>query len=174
MFKKKKIPINILGAKLKGEREKQGLSQEEIANRLAERKVTAKTIDNWEKGFGLPDENNLNKLIDLYNLDINEIIKMKETLDYGRQQEKYIHRKKFVGRTLWDIFGNFIIKLVKIGILIGLVYLLIRFDLWNKIKEVGEEKRNIQQENYIVDDEYLRMLNSKNGQKIKTRDNNEN
>lgn len=76
-----------------------------------------------------------------------------------------MHRKKYVGMTLWDIFGDFIINLIKIGIIIAIIYFIYKSNLLSKFRKLNDSN-NTQEENYVVDDEYLRMLNSKNGRKI--------
>ena len=164
MGKKRKMPINILGIKLKKGREEQGLSQEEVATRLSERKITSKTIDNWEQGYGLPDENSLEKLVDLYMLDKDEIKRTIETIEYADKQKKYIHRKKFVGRTFLEVFGDFIAKLIKITLVVGIIYFVVKNFDFRKLKNLTDYDTNTHYN--IVEDEYITELNSKKVKKF--------
>ena len=168
---KKRLPINVLGVKLKEGREKLGLSQEEVVIQLAEYGFTVKDLNEWENGYDLPKEKFVMALANLYNIDSNELIRIIKDIEFVGEQKNRTHKKKFLGRTFWDVFGEFIIKLFFLTILILIIYLLIKFNVFRKIKKEFEFTNNTDTENYIVDDEYLRMLNSKNGQKIKTREN---
>ena len=161
---KRKQPINLLGVKLKQGREGKGLTQEETAIKLADYGITVKYIDEWGKGFDIPEEKFLNVLADLYEININDLNQIINDINYAsKQTNNFMHRKKYVGRTLWDIFGDFIVTLIKIGLLVLIIYLMVKFNVLGKAKKAFEPENTIDEENYIVDDEYLRMLNSKNG-----------
>ncbi|MBR3696815.1 MAG: helix-turn-helix transcriptional regulator [Clostridia bacterium] len=159
---KKKIAINILGIKLKEGREKAGLSAEEIAIKLADNGVTVRDINDWENGYEIPKEEILYELAKIYKIDVNLLIQIKKDLDFVGIQKNKIHRKKFVGKTFFDIFGDFIVKIIKLIILGLIIYAVIKSRIIVKFMKLWDEEE-IQEENYIVEDDYLKMLNSKRG-----------
>ncbi|MCH5179594.1 MAG: helix-turn-helix transcriptional regulator [Erysipelotrichales bacterium] len=55
---------------LKKEREKRGLTQAQLADRIG---VTEKSISKWESGRGQPSYDNMLKICKVYNLNINKI-----------------------------------------------------------------------------------------------------
>ena len=170
----KKMPINLLGVKLKQGRESIGLSQEDVVIRLAEMGFTVKDLDEWENGYDLPKEKFIIALANLYKINPNELLRITKDLEFVGKQKNRIHRKKFLGRTFWDVFGDLIIRLFFIAIFALLLYTLIKFNVFGKLKKEFESTNTTDTENYIVDDEYLRMLNSKNGQRIKMNENTNN
>ena len=158
---KKKLPINVLGVKLKNGRESNGLSQEEVAIKLAEFGITVRDIEEWETGYDIPNDKEIRELSNIYKINANELIKLKLDMETAGIAANRVYRKKFVGKTFWDIFGNFIVKIIKIAIVAFIIFAVIKSGVLIKVKKLGNE--NKQEENYIVDDEYLRMLNSKRG-----------
>lgn len=52
-------------------RKEAGLSQEELADKLA---VSRQAVSKWERGEALPDTDNLIRLARLYNVSIDEIV----------------------------------------------------------------------------------------------------
>lgn len=160
---KKKRPINVLGVKLKQGREARGLSVEDAAVKLVDYGITVKDIDDYEKGFDLPNESRLSGMCEIYRINFNELLAVMKEAEANDLNKNRTHPYKFVGRGFWEDFGDLIIKLVKIAIVVGIVFVIIKTGAIDKLREIKSE--NTQDENYIVDDEYLRMLNSKNGRK---------
>lgn len=160
---KKKNPINVLGVKLKMAREARNLSQEEVAIKLAELGITVRDIEDFEKGFDIPSEKALTGLSELYRINLNELLNLKRDIEIARAGTNNYQRKKFVGKTFWDVFGDFIMTLVKIAILGAILFYLIKSGVFGKLKDLVTSDNNETEENYIVDDEYLRMLNSNRG-----------
>lgn len=158
---KKKIPINVLGVKLKNGRESKGLSQEEVAIKLAEFGITVRDIEEWETGYDIPDDKRIRELSNLYSINANELIQLKLDIEAAGIAVNRVYRKKFVGKTFWDIFGDLIVKIIKIVIVALIIFAVIKSGILTKLKNL--ENENKQEENYIVEDEYLRMLNSKRG-----------
>lgn len=163
----KKMPINLLGVKLEQGRESIGLSQEDVVIKLAELGFTVKDLNEWEEGYDVPKEKFIIALANLYKIDSTELMRIAKDLEFVGKQKNRVHRKKFLGRTFWDVFGDFIIRLFFISILALILYMLIKFNVFGKLKKKFESTNTPDTENYIVEDEYLRMLNSKNGQRIK-------
>lgn len=66
-----------LAEQLKASREKMGLSQTDVANRLH---ITRQSISKWENGKGYPDLDNLVLLSEVYEVSIDELLKENDAL----------------------------------------------------------------------------------------------
>ena len=69
------------------QRKKLGLTQLELANILS---VTSQAISKWERGRGLPDIEMLNKLSEVFQVDISEIINGENKLPTKSNKKKYL------------------------------------------------------------------------------------
>lgn len=162
MAKKKKLPINLLGVRLKQAREARGLTIETAAIKLADSAISTKMLEDWEKGFDMPSEDVLYILADLYKVNPNDFINVKNDLEFAYKGKNRFHVKKFVGKTFWDIFGDVIIKIAKVVIFGVILFYLIKSGALEKLRDAIFEDENTVEQNY-VDDEYLRMLNDRQG-----------
>ena len=61
-----------LGEKIREQRKKAGLSQEQLAEKL---NVSRQAITKWETGKGIPDVANLIAISDEFGLSLDELIK---------------------------------------------------------------------------------------------------
>jgi len=66
-----------LAEQLKANREKMGLSQTDVANKL---NITRQSISKWENGKGYPDLDNLVLLSEVYEVSIDELLKENDAL----------------------------------------------------------------------------------------------
>ena len=69
-------------------RKEAGLSQEELADKLA---VSRQAVSKWERGEALPDTDNLIRLARLYNVSIDEIV------GYAPEKETSADENKVAG-----------------------------------------------------------------------------
>ncbi|HRO66085.1 MAG TPA: helix-turn-helix transcriptional regulator [Pseudobdellovibrionaceae bacterium] len=69
----KKNLFKNLGAYLREKREKKGLTQTEVASSL---KVRPQFVSNWERGLSSPPWRLLKKIVTLYGIPKNEIIRV--------------------------------------------------------------------------------------------------
>ncbi len=60
-----------IGKLIAHEREKSGLTQEQLASKLY---VTRQAISRWERGVGIPDYELLSKLCEVFKITPNEIM----------------------------------------------------------------------------------------------------
>ena len=65
--------INEIGKNIAALRKKKGLTQQELGDRLF---VTDKAVSKWERGIGLPDISILEKLADILDTDIYELLQI--------------------------------------------------------------------------------------------------
>ena len=75
-----------LGEKIKEARKQCGLSQEQLAEKMA---VSRSAVAKWEANNGLPDVDNLKTLATLLNVSIDYLLDNGESLDNGIIREPY-------------------------------------------------------------------------------------
>lgn len=86
----------MLGEKLLQLRKKQGLSQQEVADKLS---VTRQTISNWECDQAIPTIDKASALAKLYNVSLDVLLE-NEIEVITKQKKKDIHvLKRLVGKT---------------------------------------------------------------------------
>lgn len=87
-----------IGAVIKNHRKMQGLTQEEMANRLG---VTASAVNKWENGASLPDVTMLAPIARLLGITVDTLLSFREHLTEQEQRDKV--------QTLWNLLngGNY-------------------------------------------------------------------
>lgn len=147
---------------IKEKREKNGMTEAELARRLSDFQVTEEMIKKWENGEEMPELTIMYGLAEELKININELLQIRSEVKKITVKRPYSEHK-YLGRTLWDVFGDFIMNVIRLAILVAIVYFIIKSGIIAKLSKLGNSN-NTQEENYVVDDEYLRMLNSKNDQ----------
>ena len=61
----------MLSDKIKAYRKSKGFTQEELAIRL---NIVRQTVSKWEKGISVPDAENLQKLADVLEVDVRQLL----------------------------------------------------------------------------------------------------
>ena len=61
----------MLGDNIKTLRKNKGLTQEELAIKL---NVVRQTVSKWEKGFSVPDADMLQKIADILEVDVKQLL----------------------------------------------------------------------------------------------------
>lgn len=82
----------MLKDKLKELRKHRNLTQEELAKELF---VTRSAVAKWEQGRGLPEEETLHRLCDLFQITENELMAKEEPIQMIEKMEN--NRKKYLG-----------------------------------------------------------------------------
>ena len=85
--------------KLKDLREKENLSQQELADKLF---VSRSAVAKWENGKGLPSDVNIESICKFFDIDKKTLMLKKEDLIYTRRK-KYIFLKHLIGITVIDL-----------------------------------------------------------------------
>ena len=110
--KDKRLPINSVGKLIKEAREKQNLSIEELTWKLNKPKITKKLISDWEKGNEFPDLDNIYLLAEHLNLNPNELLNKRLTI-----QDESIHEinpaKRRVGGKAFEVLFVIVRQAVK-------------------------------------------------------------
>lgn len=88
-----------IGEKLKEERERQGLSQKDVADRLH---IARQAVSRWETDQSYPDLENLMALGRLYHVSIDELLGMEKEEISESVQKKTEEEEKSVKRTELD------------------------------------------------------------------------
>lgn len=91
-----------LADKLKSQRERQHLSQEEVANKI---KVSRQTISNWETGKTMPDIHSIILISELYDVSLDSMLKgdnhyldkIEKDQQEFMQLQKMVHLLKIIG-----------------------------------------------------------------------------
>ena len=108
-----------LGEKIKEARKQCGLSQEQLAEKMA---VSRSAVAKWEANNGLPDVDNLKSLAAMLNVSIDYLLDNGEPIDTGVIREPYnlsdygkgskkkkkdrVIRKKFPDAEIHTLLGN--------------------------------------------------------------------
>lgn len=107
----------MLADNIKRLRKSKGLTQEELAIRL---NVVRQTVSKWEKGLSVPDAEALQRLADILEVDIKQLLgadidveKKNEELveQLARINEQLIIRNRRSGR-IWKIVGIVLISFI--------------------------------------------------------------
>lgn len=94
MAKEGKVSVIHLGKFLKERREKAGLSQKDVADKLGY--STPQFVSNWERGVSTPPLKTLKKIGDMYSVSADELFNV--TLNYQVQQMTIDLKRKFYGK----------------------------------------------------------------------------
>ncbi|MBW7477331.1 helix-turn-helix domain-containing protein [Paenibacillus oenotherae] len=106
----------VFGEKLKGERNKRGWSQEELAEQLF---VSRQSVSKWENGQNYPSIEVIIKISDLFGLTIDELLRSDEELTKKviKDSKQLAHPKLKLVFDLLFMLG-LALMFIKIGILI--------------------------------------------------------
>ena len=157
----KKLAVNLLGVKLKQAREARGLTIETAAIRLADKGISTKMIEAWELGFDIPNDDKLNAMAEVYKVNANDFILIKNDVEYASKANNNHLYRKYVGKTFWDIFGGFIMAMVKLAIAVLIVFYIIKSGTIDKIKNYFDDDDKTS-EDYVITDEDRENLHNQN------------
>ena len=120
----------MLGENIKTLRKNKGLTQEELAIRL---KVVSQTVSKWEKGYSVPDAETLQKIADILEVDIKQLlgadIETEKTNNEVAEQLSRINEQLAIknrrSRRIWKTIGIILLTILVLYILLaiaGLVF----------------------------------------------------
>ena len=109
----------MLNENMKALRKNKGLTQDELASRL---NVVRQTISKWEKGLSVPDAEMLQKIADVLESDVSQLlgapIKQNENVDVIAEQLSRINEQLFAknnrSRKIWKAVG-IILAIIIVG-----------------------------------------------------------
>lgn len=114
----------MLGENIKALRKSKGLTQEELAIRI---NVVRQTVSKWEKGFSVPDAEALQKIADVLEVDMKQLlgtgIEMEKSNNnelveqLARINEQLIIKNKRASR-IWKIVGIVLFSIMAINIIL--------------------------------------------------------
>ena len=93
-----------LAERLKAQREKLGLSQGDVAEKLH---ITRQTVSRWETGKGTPDLENLVLLSEVYQVTVDELLKEQNT---DKEEKKKMSEEK--SRYFWGCLISLLVGLL--------------------------------------------------------------
>lgn len=114
----------MLGENIKTLRKNKGLTQEELAIRL---KVVRQTVSKWEKGYSVPDAETLQKIADILEVDIKQLlgadIETEKTNNEIAEQLSRINEQLAIknrrSRRIWKTIGIILITILVLYILLA-------------------------------------------------------
>lgn len=120
----------MLGENIKTLRKNKGLTQEELAIRL---KVVRQTVSKWEKGYSVPDAETLQKIADILEVDIKQLlgadIEIEKSSNEVAEQLSRINEQLAIknrrSRRIWKTIGIILLTILVLYILLaiaGLVF----------------------------------------------------
>lgn len=168
MEKKKKIPVNSVGKIIKEAREKQGLRDIDLVWKINKPNITLKTVRNWENGKEFPDLDMIYELSYLFNLNPNQLLDMKNTIQKESRKEPNWSARRIGDKILTLAkpgynFFSFLSK-VLLAILLVLVYKYI-----HATYEAADNPTVLQTQEILG--EYLNEYNETNNNLINVNDN---
>ncbi|MDE6408225.1 MAG: helix-turn-helix domain-containing protein, partial [Anaeroplasmataceae bacterium] len=104
-----------VGEKLKNARLSQGLTQDELAEKL---KITRQTVSNWENSKSYPDVLQIIQLSELYSMSLDELVKEDEKMVRHLEKSTNIVQSR-----------NRLIQLLSLG-LYFIIWVLLIFWFW--------------------------------------------
>lgn len=131
-----------LGERIRGERKKRGLSQEELADIL---NVSRQAITKWETDRGIPDIANLIRISEEFEISLDELIKgdnsVKRKIIYDNSMKRWhllvvVYLLAIVAYVAYFALYH---KIIMVGFLIATLFML-GFELRIIIKEKRYQK----------------------------------
>ena len=114
----------MLGENIKTLRKNKGLTQEELAIRL---KVVRQTVSKWEKGYSVPDAETLQKIADILEVDIKQLlgadIEIEKSSNEVAEQLSRINEQLAIknrrSRRIWKTIGIILLAILVLYILLA-------------------------------------------------------
>ena len=134
------MDYNKIGEFIEAERKAKGLTQTKLAAKIF---VSEKTISKWENGKGVPDANSLQKLCEVFDVSLNELMSGERAPESAKQQNEQLllslakeveDKNKIIWLSMW------VIMIVSMIALLGGVFVcafLIPEGVWQSVVMVG-------------------------------------
>ena len=114
----------MLGEKIKAFRKSKGFTQEELAIRL---NIVRQTVSKWEKGISVPDAENLQKLADVLDVDVKQLLGVDVDVDIEKSNKELVEQlarineqliiKNRRAKRIWKIVGIVLLSYLIFNIL---------------------------------------------------------
>ena len=143
----------MLGDNIKILRKNKGFTQEELAVRL---NVVRQTVSKWEKGLSVPDAEMLQKIADILEVDIKQLlgaeIEMEKSNNEVVEQLAKINEQLIIknrrSKRIWKIVGIILVAVVVLNILL----IVLSYSVFENYTISGTEVK-IKNEQMIIEDE---------------------
>lgn len=144
---------SMLGDNIKMLRKSKGFTQEELAVRL---NVVRQTVSKWEKGFSVPDAEVLQKLADVLEVDIKQLLGAE--IELGKNSNEVVEQlakineqliiKNRRSKRIWKTVGIILI----IIIVFQLLLLVLSYSAFESYTTDGTQVK-VKNETMIIEDE---------------------
>lgn len=123
---------------LRNIRKEKGFSQEQLATRL---NIVRQTVSKWEKGFSVPDAEQLVRLADILGVQVHELLGKEMEVSEEKDELEIIALELSKLNELIVTYGNKASNLKKkVGIIIGIVIILLFWgDILETLFHIGSE-----------------------------------
>ncbi|MBQ6695514.1 MAG: helix-turn-helix domain-containing protein [Lachnospiraceae bacterium] len=135
----------MLGDRIKAYRKSKGFTQEELAIRL---NIVRQTISKWEKGISVPDAETIQKLADVLEVDVKQLLGVdveagtedtnKEIVEQLARINEQLIIKNRRARRIWKIVGIVLIVLLIFNLL-AIVGSFVAFESYSTARQVEVE-----------------------------------
>lgn len=115
----------MLGDKIKVFRKSKGFTQEELAIRL---NIVRQTVSKWEKGISVPDAENLQKLADVLEVDVKQLLGVDVDVNIEKPNKELVEQlarineqliiKNRRAKKIWKIVGIVLLSYLIFNILL--------------------------------------------------------
>lgn len=145
--------IIMLGDNIKMIRKSKGFTQEELAVRL---NVVRQTVSKWEKGFSVPDAEVLQKLADVLEVDIKQLLGAEVEVEKNNseivEQLAKINEQLIIknrrSRRIWKTVGIILVVIIVFNILL----IVLGYSVFENYTISGTEVK-VKNEAMIIEDE---------------------
>lgn len=135
----------MLGDNIKTLRKNKGLTQGELAIKL---KVVRQTISKWEKGFSVPDADMLQKLADILEVDVKQLLGAEIETEEDRNElaeqlariNEQLAIKNRRSRTIWKVIGWILAILLILNILQIISAMIVPDDFQTPVNQSQEQR----------------------------------
>lgn len=134
---------------LKMLRKRKGFTQEELAIKV---NVVRQTVSKWEKGLSVPDAEVLQKIAEVLDVGVNELLGANMAQDVNKneiaEQLARLNEQFAIKNKRWKVFW----KVVGIILLVCVVINIVSGALFRTVTKSGGEQISV--EEVIIDEEY--------------------
>lgn len=135
---------------LKTLRKSKGFTQEELAIKVH---VVRQTVSKWEKGLSVPDADALQKIAEVLDVSVNELLgaDIKKDSDKNEIAEQLarVNEQLVIRNRRWSRFW----KIIGVIVLVSLVFQIIAVLLFSFVKESKTQEISVQEK--VIDGEIM-------------------
>ena len=138
---------------LKTIRKRKGFTQEELAIKV---NVVRQTVSKWEKGLSVPDADVLQKIADVLDVGVNELLGASVVQDENKneiaEQLARINEQLVIKNRRWKVFWRIFWGIVGGILIVGVILNIVAFILFSAVKSSYSSEPQVG--GTVIEDEY--------------------